>query len=164
MSWTLLAVAVVAFAFALLPTRRLFLAGWRPAPLAVYLGALVALALAAVFVRAGLRVVVPVLLVLYVLPFIGAPDAVARTVARLGGRRGGRGARRIVDGTATRVEGGPPADASVRGDDDASVRGDDDASSARTAEGPGAEGPGAGGSGETGAGGPAGPGGSQGAA
>ncbi len=156
MSWTLLAVAVVAFAFALLPTRRLFLAGWRPAPLAVYLGALVALALAAVFVRAGLRVVVPVLLVLYVLPFIGAPDAVARTVARLGGRRGGRGARRIVDGTATRVEGGPPADASVRGDDDAS--------SARTAEGPGAEGPGAGGSGETGAGGPAGPGGSQGAA
>lgn len=134
-SWTILAVALVAFLFALLPTRRLFVAGWRPAPLAIYIGALVALALAAVFVRAGVRVVVPVLLVLYVLPFIGAPDAVARTVARLGSRRSGR-ARRTVDGTATRVDGGPPAGTGVGAERDGTQRGDDAPEERRSTAGP----------------------------
>ena len=99
MTWAIVAVALVAFALALVPTRRLFLAGWRPAPLAVYLGLLVVLAVTAVFVRAGIRVVVPALLVLYVLPFIGAPEVVARTVARVGGGR----RPRIVEGRATAV-------------------------------------------------------------
>jgi hypothetical protein len=98
-SWAIVAVALVAFALALVPTRRLFLAGWRPAPLAVYLGLLVTLGVAAVFVRAGIRFVVPALLVLYVLPFIGAPEVVARTVARVGGGR----RPRIVEGRATAV-------------------------------------------------------------
>ncbi len=88
MSWPLFLVAVAAFALALVPTRRLFLSGWKPAPLAFYLGLLIALGVAAVFVRAGIRVVVPILLVLYVLPFIGAPGIVPRTIARIGSGRG----------------------------------------------------------------------------
>jgi hypothetical protein len=99
--WAILAVALVAFMLALVPTRRLSLAGWRPAPLATYLGVLVALAVAAVFLRAGIRVVVPLLLVLYILPFVGAPEVVARTVTRIGGGR----PPRVVDGRATPVPG-----------------------------------------------------------
>jgi hypothetical protein len=105
-SWTLFGAAIVAFVLALLPTRRLFLSGWRPAPLALYLGALMALAVAALFVHAGIRVVVPVLLVLYILPFIGAPEIVARTVARIGSGGGERPGPRIVEGTARDVD--PP--------------------------------------------------------
>jgi hypothetical protein len=124
-SWAILAVALVAFALALVPTRRLFLAGWRPAPLAVYLGILVALAVAAVFLRAGIRVVVPLLLVLYVLPFIGAPAIVARTVTRIGGGR----PPRVVEGRATPVP-GPPGTADdgaapAPADDDADTAGPD---------------------------------------
>jgi hypothetical protein len=114
MSWAILAVAAVAFALALLPTRRLFVAGWRPAPLAVYLAILVGLAVAAVFVRTGIRFLVPILLVLYVLPFVGAPEVVARTVARIGGGR----PPRVVEGRAVDVSpatdgrsAGPDADA-----------------------------------------------------
>jgi len=99
-----LAIAAVAFAFALIPTRRLSLAGWRPAWLAAYLVALLALAVLALELRAGLRVLVPILIVLYVAPFIGAPEIVARTIARLGPGRGGAGARTIVEGTARPVD------------------------------------------------------------
>ena len=112
MSWTLVAIVLVAFVLALAPTRRLHLAGWRAAPLAIYLALLIALAVAAVAARGGVRVVVPILLVLYVLPFIGAPEIVARTVARLGG--GGRPPADgpVIEGTATRVvdPGLPPHD------------------------------------------------------
>jgi hypothetical protein len=127
-SWAIVAVALVAFALALVPTRRLFLAGWRPAPLAVYLGLLVTLGVTAVFVRAGIRVVVPALLVLYVLPFIGAPEVVARTVARVGGGR----RPRIVEGRATAVPDRPdPPGSGTRegsgedGDSSGQVPGDD---------------------------------------
>lgn len=98
MSWLALAVAALAFALALIPTRRLFLAGWRPAPLAAYLLVLMALAMSLLLVRAGIRFLLPILLVLYVLPFVGAPEVVARTITRLGAGRGGRGARDVVDG------------------------------------------------------------------
>ena len=106
MTWAVLGVALVAFALALVPTRRLYLAGWRPAPLAAYLAVLVALAVVAVLFRAGTRAVIPALLVLYVLPFIGAPEAVARTVARLGRGR----SPRIVEGRATAVADRPDGD------------------------------------------------------
>jgi hypothetical protein len=100
-SWLpVLAVAAVAFALALIPTRRLSLAGWRPTWLAAYFVALLALAVLAVELRAGLRVLVPILIVLYVAPFVGAPEVVARTIARLGAGRGGRGAGTVVEGTA----------------------------------------------------------------
>jgi hypothetical protein len=99
-SWPLFLVAVVAFVLALLPTRRLFLSGWRPAPLAFYLGLLIVLGVATVFVRAGTRFVVPALLVLYVLPFIGAPEIVPRTIARMGSGRRRPPAGAVVDGTA----------------------------------------------------------------
>ncbi|MCU0504297.1 MAG: hypothetical protein MUE82_00770 [Chloroflexi bacterium] len=117
MTWAVLGVALVAFALALVPTRRLYLAGWRPAPLAVYLAVLVALAVVAVLFRAGTRAVIPALLVLYVLPFIGAPEAVARTVARLGRGR----SPRIVDGRATAVPDQPADDEAgvAAGTDDA---------------------------------------------
>jgi len=108
-SWLALAVAAVAFALALLPTRRLFLAGWRPAPLAAYLLVVMALAVSVVLFRAGVRILVPILLVLYVAPFVGAPEILARTITRLGAGRGGRGAREIVDGVARPAD-GPPAD------------------------------------------------------
>jgi hypothetical protein len=113
MSWLpLLAIAAVVFALALIPTRRLSLAGWRPAWLAAYLLVLMALALLAIELRAGIRVLVPILLVLYVAPFIGAPGRVARAIARLGpgqgGRNGGRGT--IIDGTARPADGPPSAE------------------------------------------------------
>ena len=120
MSWPLLLVALAAFALALVPTRRLFLSGWRPAPLAFYLGLLIALGVAAVFVRAGIRFVVPALLVLYVLPFIGAPEIVPRTITRIGSGRWSRPSGPVIDGTAR--PGGdstPAADPGVPGPDDA---------------------------------------------
>jgi hypothetical protein len=131
-SWLpLLAIAAVAFALALIPTRRLSLAGWRPAWLAAYLVVLMALALLAIELRAGIRVVVPILLVLYVAPFIGAPDRVARAIARLGAGRAGGGAGTIIDGTARPVDGSAPTDG--RRDDgpgaDASPAGADPAGS-----------------------------------
>jgi hypothetical protein len=118
--WPILLVAVAAFVLALVPTRRLFLSGWRPAPLAFYLGLLIALGVAAVFVRAGIRFVVPALLVLYVLPFIGAPEIVPRIVARIGSGRRPPPAGTVVYGTARPVDerdagDGPSADAEQAG-------------------------------------------------
>jgi hypothetical protein len=107
-SWLALGVAAAAFALALLPTRRLFVAGWRPAPLAAYLLVLMALATSLLLFRAGIRVLLPILLVLYIAPFIGAPEVVARTITRLGAGRGGRGARGIVDGEADPAGAVPP--------------------------------------------------------
>ena len=112
MSWPALAIAALAFALALIPTRRLFLAGWRPAPLAAYLLVLMALATALLLSRAGIRVVLPILLVLYIAPFVGGPEIVARTITRLGAGRGGRGARGIVDGVAGPSDAGPDPEAS----------------------------------------------------
>jgi len=43
-----------------------------------------ALAMSLLLVRAGIRFLLPILLVLYVLPFVGAPEVVARTITRLG--------------------------------------------------------------------------------
>ena len=107
-SWLpLVAIAAVVFALALIPTRRLSLAGWRPAWLAAYLVVLVSLALIAIEMRAGIRVLVPIILVLYVAPFIGAPDRVARAISRLGAGRGGSGPT-VIDGTARPVA-DPPA-------------------------------------------------------
>ena len=108
MSWLALAVAALAFALALLPTRRLFLAGWRPAPLAAYLLVLMALAMALLLFRAGIRVLLPILVVLYIAPFVGAPEVVARTITRLGTGRGGHGARGVVDGIVRPSRGRPP--------------------------------------------------------
>jgi len=104
-SWLpILAVAAVAFALALIPTRRLSLAGWRPTWLTAYFVALLAVAVLAVEMRAGLRVLVPILIVLYVAPFVGAPEIVARTIARLGAGRGGAGVGTVVEGTARPVD------------------------------------------------------------
>jgi hypothetical protein len=114
-SWLpIFAVAAVAFALALIPTRRLSLAGWRPAWLAAYFVALLALAVLAVELRAGLRVLVPILIVLYVAPFVGAPEVIVRTIARLGTGRGGAGAGTVVEGTARPADEPPgaPADES----------------------------------------------------
>ncbi len=127
MSWPLLLVALAAFALALLPTRRLFLSGWRPAPLAFYLGLLIVLGVAAIFVRAGTRFVIPALLVLYVLPFIGAPEIVPRTIARLGSGRRPPPVETVVDGTARPVDergagGGPPPGGDESGGTEPPVR------------------------------------------
>jgi hypothetical protein len=137
-SWLALAVAALAFALALIPTRRLFLAGWRPAPLAAYLLVLMALAIGVVLFRAGIRVLVPILLVLYIAPFVGAPEIVARTITRLGAGRGGRGARGIVDAVAgsadARPDDEPPAAAPGRGSrPDDGAAGDDVAPAAGAA-------------------------------
>ena len=99
-SWLALAVAALAFALALLPTRRLFMAGWRPVPLAAYLVVLMSLAIVLVLFRAGIRVLLPILLVLYVAPFVGAPEILSRTITRLGPGRGGRGGPVVIDGVS----------------------------------------------------------------
>jgi uncharacterized membrane protein YgcG len=134
-TWAILGVALVAFVLALIPTRRLFLSGWRPAPLAAYLLILVALAVVAVLFRAGTRVVVPALLVLYVLPFVGAPEVVARTVGRIGRGR----PPRIVDGRSMPVDGPVPGGGPDARTTDGPGRGDGHGGDAQDADGQGGD-------------------------
>ncbi len=65
-----LATFLVAGILALLPVARLRAAGWSPPFLAIYWVALVALALLAVTVRAGFRIVLPLIVIGYVAPIV----------------------------------------------------------------------------------------------
>lgn len=80
----LLALLLVLALLALLPARRLHLAGWSGrAVLAYYLG-LLALALAAVELRGLARFLVPILIVAYLAPFVTVDGGLGRL---LGTRR-----------------------------------------------------------------------------
>ncbi|HYN48756.1 MAG TPA: hypothetical protein VER83_07795 [Candidatus Nanopelagicales bacterium] len=81
----LIAFVLLCFVLAAIPTRRLFLAGIRPAWLWVYVLLLVILGVAVVAARGPGRFLVPFLVVLYVAPLVVAPATAARLLRR--GRR-----------------------------------------------------------------------------
>ena len=81
----LIALVLLCFALAAIPTRRLFLAGIRPGWLWAYVVLLVVLGVAAVAARGVGRFLVPFLVVLYVAPLVVGPDTIARRLRR--GRR-----------------------------------------------------------------------------
>jgi hypothetical protein len=81
----LIALVLLCFVLAAIPTRRLFLAGIRPGWLWTYVLLLVVLGVGAVAVRGPGRFLAPFLVVLYVAPLIVAPERTARWLRR--GRR-----------------------------------------------------------------------------
>ena len=81
----LIALVLLCFVLAAIPTRRLFLAGIRPSWLWAYVLLLVVLGLAVVAARGPGRYLVPFLVVLYVAPLVVAPHTTARWLRR--GRR-----------------------------------------------------------------------------
>jgi hypothetical protein len=85
-----LAFVVLAVAIALLamiPTRRLFLAGWSTAALTAYYLVVLALGLFVAELRGPARYLIPILVVIYIVPFITAKDGIARLRGRMGGTR-----------------------------------------------------------------------------
>jgi hypothetical protein len=81
----LVALVLLCFVLAAIPTRRLLLAGIRPAWLWTYVVLLVVLGVAVVAGRGAGRFLVPFLVVLYVAPLVVGPDTIARRLRR--GRR-----------------------------------------------------------------------------
>jgi len=89
----LIALVLLCFALAAIPTRRLFLAGIRPAWLWTYVVLLVVLGVTAIAARVAGRFLVPFLVVLYVAPLVVGPDTIARWL-----RRGRRPPRNVGSG------------------------------------------------------------------
>jgi hypothetical protein len=79
---SLLAVALVIGLLALVPARRLFLAGRPSRYIASYFGALCALGLVAVIVPPAARTVLPLLALLYVFPFVNWRSGLERLIGR----------------------------------------------------------------------------------
>ena len=111
----LIALVLLCFVLAAIPTRRLVLAGIRPAWLWAYVLLLVGLGVVVVAARGPGRFLVPFLVVLYVAPLVVGPDTTARCAAARPAtaeeRRVGAGPRRRarrpahpVTGTAAIVE------------------------------------------------------------
>lgn len=70
----------------MIPTRRLFLAGWTPPALTTYFLAMLALGLFVAELRGPARYLIPILVLAYIAPFITARDGIGRIRDRLGGR------------------------------------------------------------------------------
>ena len=90
----LLALALVVGLLVLIPVRRLQLAGFSARTTGLYALVVWGLAMLVAIRPVGMRIVVPMLLVAYLAPFVGAPDQVRRLVDRgrrrpPGGRPGG---------------------------------------------------------------------------
>jgi hypothetical protein len=101
----LIAFVLLCFALAAIPTRRLFLAGIRPAWLWAYVLLLVGLGVVAIAARSAGRFLVPFLVVLYVAPLVVGPDTIARWL-----RRGRKPPRNVGSGPGRDVgPGDPPA-------------------------------------------------------
>ena len=103
-----LALGLVLVLLVLIPARRLQLAGFGARTIGAYAASLWLLGLV-VAVRPGLlRILIPLLLVAYLLPFIASPDALNRMVRR-GGRGGiGRGGTGRGGPTTPPAGGRPP--------------------------------------------------------
>ena len=76
---TLILLVAAIFALVLIPTRRLFTAGWSSRPLAVYLAGLLGLALLIALTRGRVGFLLPILVLAYIAPFITARRGV-RTI------------------------------------------------------------------------------------
>ncbi len=85
----LLALALVIALLALIPARRLQLAGVSSRVIGLYTLALWVLGMTLAVRPAGARIVVPFLLVAYIAPFVAGPDRVRRVLGR-GGSVGDR--------------------------------------------------------------------------
>jgi hypothetical protein len=94
----LIGLVLLCFVLGAVPTRRLADAGIRPAWLAAYLLALVALGVVVVAARGAGRYLVPFLVALYVAPLLVAPDTTARWL-----RRGRRPPKHVGSGTGRDV-------------------------------------------------------------
>lgn len=81
----LIALALVVGLLVLIPARRLRIAGFSSRTIGLYALGVWGLAMLVAIRPVGGRVVVPILLVAYLAPFVGAPDQVRRFVDR--GRR-----------------------------------------------------------------------------
>ena len=84
----LLALGLVVGLLVLLPARRLQVAGVAPGWIGLYALVLWILAMALAVRPVGARIIVPFILVLYLAPFVAAPDRVGRFLRR-GGPPGG---------------------------------------------------------------------------
>jgi hypothetical protein len=78
MPYTFLALLAVIGLLALIPTRRLFLAGWSRGALLAYFLAVVGLGLVVAELRAPARFLIPILVVVYLAPFVTARAGLAR--------------------------------------------------------------------------------------
>lgn len=79
---TLLALGLVLALLVLLPTRRLYLAGWPTSWLATYYVVVLVLALLVAEVRGPARFLVPILVIAYLAPFVTVRDGLARLLGR----------------------------------------------------------------------------------
>jgi len=87
MSPALLLTLLLASLLATLPVRRLHAAGWTPNALFTAWFIYVALIVTGLDVGAGLRYVLPVLVVLFVLPYVAGQSRLERVGRLLGARR-----------------------------------------------------------------------------
>jgi hypothetical protein len=85
---TFLVLAAAIAALALIPTRRLFTAGWTSGPLAAYFLILVGLGLLVAELRGPARYLIPIFILAYIAPFVTARDGVSRIRGRFGGSAG----------------------------------------------------------------------------
>jgi hypothetical protein len=84
---------MVLAALVLIPTRRLYLAGWRGPMLWAYFVILVGLGLLIAELRAPARFLVPLLVIAYLAPFVTARAGIDRLLGRGGGPGGSVGGR-----------------------------------------------------------------------
>src|SRR4029077_3677486 len=89
-SLAFLLLLVLVAVLALIPTRRLYLGGWRNPGLTVYFLSLIALALLVAELRGPARYLVPILVVAYIAPFVTARDGIARLRGRISRGPGAR--------------------------------------------------------------------------
>jgi len=94
------------FLLALIPTRRLFLAGSPGWVLTAYFLGLLVLAVVTIQLR-GVRFLIPVVLVAYVWPLLASPESLSRLIDRLFGTRPSRGPMRNVTPVQGRVHPAP---------------------------------------------------------
>jgi hypothetical protein len=78
----LLALALVLALLVLIPARRLQLAGVSPRTIALYAVGLWAAAMFLAIRPGATRILIPFLLVIYLAPFVAAPEAVGRILRR----------------------------------------------------------------------------------
>lgn len=85
----LLALVGVLALLVLIPTRRLYLAGWRGWPLLAYFLIVLGMAVVVAEIRGPARFFVPILVLAYLAPFVTARAGVARLLGRGGPNDGG---------------------------------------------------------------------------
>ncbi len=118
----------------LIPTRRLYLAGWSQRALIVYLVVMLGLAILVAELRGPARFLVPILIIGYIAPFVVAGDAVARLLGRQPRRPVVKDVTpppTLIEGTARRVDETPER----RGDATEGEPADRPEAEARDAEG-----------------------------